>query len=101
MGPRFSADMFETERRIAEELVERELSAIGARTSGVHVERHLVEGPPARMLLDAAEDAELLVLGASRHGSLGGVVLGAVGQKCLEHALCPLVIVRTGEHPKP
>ncbi len=99
---RGSIDVVEAEHRIAEELVERELEAAGARHAAVHIECRVVEGPAAETLLEAAEGADLLVLGSSRHGSLAGVVLGAVGQKCVVHAPCPLVIVRaTGSDGTP
>jgi nucleotide-binding universal stress UspA family protein len=92
MGPLPDVDL--AERRIAEELVERELEATGARSARIEIDREVVEGSPARTLLDAAEGADLLVLGSSRHGALAGVVLGAVGQECVRHAPCPIVIVR-------
>ena len=90
-----TVDVVATERRIAEDLVERELDAVGAAgRPTIRIERQVVEGPTARTLLDAAEGADLLVLGSSRHGTLAGIVLGAVGQECVQHAPCPLVIVR-------
>jgi nucleotide-binding universal stress UspA family protein len=84
------------ERRIADEFVSRELDVTGTNGLGVRIEREVVEGRPATILLQAAENAELLVLGSSRHGALASVVLGAVGEECARHAPCPLVIV--GEH---
>jgi nucleotide-binding universal stress UspA family protein len=94
MGP--LPDVHEAERRIADDLVERELEATGARAARIEIDREVVEGSPARTLLDAAEGADLLVLGSSRHGALAGVVLGAVGQQCIRYAPCPIVIVRAG-----
>lgn len=97
MSDKYVADTEKGERRVAEDLFERELAATGIEASGVRIERELVEGPAAPTLLAAAQSAELLVIGSSRHGSLAGLVLGAVGQECAQHAPCPLVIVRTGE----
>jgi nucleotide-binding universal stress UspA family protein len=74
------------------------LDATGAGRAGIHIERKVAEGKPAPSLLDAAEGADLLVLGSSRHGTLAGIVLGAVGQECVRHAPCPLVIVRASGH---
>jgi len=57
------------------------------------IERRVLEGPPAEVLLDAAQDAELLVLGSRGHGTLVGMLLGSVSQHCVHHAHCPVVIV--------
>lgn len=53
-------------------------------------------GTPAQVLLDAAKEAELLVVGNRGHGGFTGVLLGSVSQHCVQHAQCPVVIVRHG-----
>lgn len=63
----------------------------------VRVEKELVRGTPARALLEAAEDADLLVVGSRGHGGFAGLLLGSVSQQCAHHAKCPVVIVRTGD----
>jgi nucleotide-binding universal stress UspA family protein len=62
-------------------------------TGGVHVETEFREGNPAHVLLEAAEDADLLVVGSRGLGGFRGLMLGSVGQQCAHHAPCPLVIV--------
>jgi nucleotide-binding universal stress UspA family protein len=54
------------------------------------------EGIPARVLLDEAQDAELLVVGSRGLGGFRGLLLGSVSQQCAHHAPCPLVIVPYG-----
>jgi nucleotide-binding universal stress UspA family protein len=54
----------------------------------------VVEGNPAQVLLDAAANATLLVVGSRGHGTLAGVLLGSVGMHCVQHAPCPVVVVR-------
>jgi len=56
-----------------------------------------VEGRAAQVLVDAAEGAELLVVGCRGHGGLAEALLGSVGQYCVHHASCPVVIMR-GKH---
>ncbi len=58
------------------------------------VRTRVVHGHPAQVLLDAADGADLLVLGGRGHGSFAGALLGSVGQHCVQHARCPVVIVR-------
>jgi nucleotide-binding universal stress UspA family protein len=52
-----------------------------------------VEETPARALLDAARDADLLVVGSHGHG-LSGLLLGSVSLECAQHAACPVLIYR-------
>ncbi|MFC5905868.1 universal stress protein [Streptacidiphilus monticola] len=63
----------------------------------VEVHQQVVEGHPARVLIEAARGADLLVLGSRGHGGFAGALLGSVGQHCAQHAPCPVVIVRHEE----
>ena len=45
------------------------------------------------MLLEEAQDADLLVVGSRGLGGFRGLLLGSVSQQCAHHAPCPLVIV--------
>lgn len=61
---------------------------------GVTVATRVLEGYPARVLIQAAVGADLLVVGSSGHGELAGMLLGSVGLHCASHSPCPVVIVR-------
>lgn len=62
------------------------------------VETRAVEGQAARVLLDASQDADLLVVGSRGLGGFRELLLGSVSQQCAHHATCPVVIVRhTGD----
>jgi nucleotide-binding universal stress UspA family protein len=54
----------------------------------------VVRGNAAKVLLEAARGAELLVVGSRGHGSLAASLLGSVSQQCMQHATCPVVVVR-------
>lgn len=56
----------------------------------------VAEGNPAKALLDAAEGADLLVVGSRGHGGFTGVLVGSISQQCVHHASCPVVVV----HPR-
>ncbi|MFJ6198092.1 universal stress protein [Micromonospora sp. NPDC092111] len=58
---------------------------------------HVVRGHPAQALLDAADRAQLLVVGSRGHGAFAGMLLGSVSQHCVQHAPCPVVVVPWAE----
>jgi nucleotide-binding universal stress UspA family protein len=51
------------------------------------------DGRPDRVLVEASESADLLVLGAEGTGRHRGLLLGDVAQKCARSAHCPVVLV--------
>jgi nucleotide-binding universal stress UspA family protein len=79
-------------REVAEESATT--AANRAREAGVEVDVDAQHGPTVDRLLDAAKDADLLVLGSRGHGGFAGLLLGSVSAQCAHHATCPLVIVR-------
>jgi len=58
------------------------------------VRSQAIKGHPAQVLLDAACDADLLVVGSRGHGTFAEALLGSVSQHCVHHAPCPVLIVR-------
>jgi nucleotide-binding universal stress UspA family protein len=54
----------------------------------------VVEGRAGQVLADAAEGADLLVVGSRGHSGLAEAMLGSVGQYCVHHSPCPVVIMR-------
>ena len=83
-------------RKGAEEVLAQTVSEAGA--DDATVEQRLVEGPAASALIEAAKDAELLVVGPRGHGGFTGLLLGSVSQQVANHAPCPVVIVRAPEN---
>ncbi|WP_329238989.1 universal stress protein [Streptomyces canus] len=63
------------------------------RYQDVPVSREVVEGPARQALLEAASNADLLVVGARRRHGHVGLQLGLVNHALLHHAPCPIVVV--------
>ncbi len=81
-----------------EELAQRAVADAVAEASGpaggVEIRPRMVEGDASRVLLDASAEAELLVVGSRGHGGFVEALLGSVGQQCVHHATCPVVVIR-------
>jgi nucleotide-binding universal stress UspA family protein len=81
-------------RDAAQARVDKTVEEVVGNATGVDVEGKAVEGPPASVLVEEADGADLLVVGSRGHGGFTGLLLGSVGQQCAHHARCPVVIVR-------
>lgn len=77
----------------AQQFVASVVEEVVGHTVSVDVAPIAVEDAPARALVDASRDADLLVVGSHGHG-LSRLFLGSVGLECAQHAACPVVIFR-------
>jgi nucleotide-binding universal stress UspA family protein len=81
-------------QEIAEKTVTEAISSALDPASHVPVHARVAEGNPARVLLDASAGADLLVVGSRGHGGFTEALLGSVSQHCVQHAPCPVVVIR-------
>jgi nucleotide-binding universal stress UspA family protein len=89
----FLPELQESADKLAAGLVDE---VVGGDTS-VTVEPVAVEAPPASALLDAAGDADLVVVGSRGLGGFKSLLLGSVSHQIVQHAPCPVVIHRARE----
>lgn len=61
------------------------------------LEQEIGYGHPAEVLVDQSAGADLLVVGSRGHGGFSGMLLGSVSMHCVNHAHCPVVVIRS-EH---
>ncbi len=79
----------------AQQVMEKTLQAIGPMPEGV-LRTEILEGPAAEAILQVAEthQSELIVMGSRGLGRFTGLLLGSQSQKVVQHASCPVLIVR-------
>ncbi|GAB5601718.1 universal stress protein [Thermus sp. FJN-A] len=78
------------------ERAEKVLAEALALTGVAKEDALLLEGEPARAILEAAlgERADLIVMGTRGLGALGSLFLGSQSQKVVAEAPCPVLLVR-------
>lgn len=82
-------------RRHAEGRLRQLVSQADADLSGLDVLHSAVSDEhPSAALVRLSESADLLVVGSRGLGGFRGLLLGSVGQQCVHHAACPVLIVR-------
>jgi nucleotide-binding universal stress UspA family protein len=81
-------------QELAEQVVTDAVGAAPRSAGDVEIGYKVVEGNAAQVLLDASAGAELLVVGSRGRGGFAEALLGSVGQHCVHHATCPVVVIR-------
>ncbi len=61
---------------------------------GVSVDVRAVEGHAGERLISLSRDARQLVVGSRGHGGFMGLLLGSVTTYVVNHAVCPVTVVR-------
>ena len=74
-------------------MLRRSVSEAVSLYPGVGVRTEITEGLAARVLLDQAHSADMLVLGRTAHGRDPYRGAGPVIRACLRSAPCPVVII--------
>ncbi|KRE72786.1 universal stress protein [Arthrobacter sp. Soil762] len=75
-------------RRLQEETLKR------VDSTGVLVNGEVVQGGAASVLLQAAEKADLVVVGSRGLGGFTGLLLGSVSAQLVHHSPSPVLVVR-------
>ncbi len=82
-------------RHDAQQIQDQEIALTLAQVDARPVlSRQVIQGDPAKVLRRLAKDAAYLVLGASKEGQWRRDLFGTVGDYCVRHATCAVMIVR-------
>lgn len=80
--------------REAAQTLERTLETALGTERAVGIERVVRAGNPTSVLVEESTRASLLVVGDRVDGGFAGLLLGSVGEHCVRHAKCSVVVVR-------
>lgn len=81
-------------RESARALLDDALTKALGTTPDVDVQAELLPGWASPALIEAAGQAQLLVVGARGHGGFTGLMLGSTSHQCVLHAPCPTAVIR-------
>lgn len=78
-------------------LTARQLAAFTEQHPEVDLKQKVVRGSAESVLVSAAKDAALVVVGSRGRGGFLGLVLGSVSQALLQNAVSPVAVVRPAD----
>ncbi|MDV2476758.1 universal stress protein [Rhodococcus zopfii] len=94
------SQMFDQLRADGEKLLADVSDLIRAEQPGLTVESYIGPGPATNSLLEAADDAHVVVVGATGAGAIENFLLGSTVLRIANHAPCPVVVWR-GDNTNP
>jgi nucleotide-binding universal stress UspA family protein len=86
--------MIEAQRDAADRELARAVEEAFGGGAPVEIEPRLVDGDPAEALVEEAADAEFVVVGSRGRGGFKSAFLGSVSSHVVQHAPCPVVVVK-------
>jgi nucleotide-binding universal stress UspA family protein len=91
IGPADAA-LLEKLRQAAEEMTQKAASQLGdAKPASVTV--HAVDGFVVKELVDASQNADMIVIGTRGASGVARLLMGSVSADVVQHSACPVVIV--------
>ena len=81
----------------SEQRLDEACTELASALDGLEVTRSVENGAAAEVLLEAARNADLLVVGTRGHGGFTGLLLGSVSHQLASHSPCPIAIVPSEE----
>lgn len=86
-------DLTEQTRKVAQQEADDAVAHAGLASPPPSVTVSAVTGLPAEVLLAAADDADMLVVGSRGAGGFRRLLMGSVSTQVSHHAHCPVVVI--------
>jgi nucleotide-binding universal stress UspA family protein len=93
-APPLDAETIDAFRVRGQQVADDALATVNKLRPSLQVEALAVQGQPADVLLEHGADADLIVVGRRGLGGFRSLLLGSVSQQVVQHATCPVVVVR-------
>ena len=90
----WSEDLVASQRASAEEAIAIGTAGLASRYPDLVIDRRIVQAPPVTALLQAAEEADTIVVGSRGRGSLSRLLLGSVSHGVLQALTRATIITR-------
>jgi nucleotide-binding universal stress UspA family protein len=87
----------ESERAAAADVLEAAVEEALSAAPGIEVERKVVEGDAAETLVGESKSADMVVVGSHGRSGLRAALLGSVSRHVVDHATCPVVVVKAAD----
>ncbi len=84
----------ETGERIKRELAGATTELLGDLAANLDIDFEALRGSPVGAILERVTTESGLVLGSRGRGGFVGLLLGSVSRECIEHAPCPVMVIR-------
>ncbi len=99
LSPRAGAAVTDLILQNAQTVLDDALGKLQAAHPTLRLTGDVVPRDAAAAVLNAAEHAELAVVGTRGHGGFAALLLGSVSLRVIAHSLCPAVVVRPVPEP--
>ena len=90
----WSEELVESQRAAAEEAITLSTAGLDEKYPGILVERKIIQAPPVSALLQAAEEADTIVVGSRGRGGLSRLLLGSVSHGVLQSLPRTTIVTR-------
>ncbi len=90
----WSEELVDSQRAAAEEAITIGTAGLAERYPDLQLERKIVQAPPVSALLQAAEDADTIVVGSRGRGGLSRLLLGSVSHGVLQSLPRTTIVTR-------
>lgn len=90
----WSEELVESQRSSAEEAIAIGTAGLAGRYPDLTIDRRIVQAPPVAALLQAAEEADTIVVGSRGRSSFSRLLLGSVSHGVLQALARPTIVTR-------